>query len=84
MQASSNRSFVPMVGDPRVRGRGWGGRHAGGAFPAHGVYSTYAVEEGRETGVLGCEQEGRTDEVTVFGPKSTEWTAFLWVQTDAV
>jgi len=68
MRASSNRSFVPMVGDPRVGGRGWGGRHAGGAFPAHGVYSTYAVE-----GEQACRGANRR-RVTVLGPKSTEWT----------
>jgi len=40
MWASSNRSFFSIVEDPRVVGCGWGGRHAGGGFPAHGVYSS--------------------------------------------
>ena len=36
------------------------------------VYAAHMRSRGRgETGVLGCEQEGRTDEVTILGPKST-------------
>jgi len=46
MQVLSNRSFVSVVGDPRGV-HGWGERHAGGAGPAHDIYSTYVVEGGR-------------------------------------
>lgn len=42
---------VLIARDPRVGGRGWGGRRTGGARrPFHGVHSARAVERGRETG----------------------------------
>ena len=59
MRVLSNRSFVLIVGDPKVVGRGWGGRHAGGACQAHGVCSTYAVEGARGNRSVGVRTGGQ-------------------------